>query len=475
MDIRFTLQPRYAGSQYIAGPFNLSGTTDANITYELATNVPKSSLLTGHTVTTPYNITGGTIGSLGVCLNTENYVLTFSPGPIVIGSFASYSGLSKNGIVKTDNSGTPDNTFNVGEGFTMAVGLNGGPLSIVRQSDGKIFVGGNFTAYNDNGATYPGIIRLNPDGSKDYTFTANTNALSGKLVLAVAAQTDGKVIVGGCVGGSPTGATAGFLYRFNNNGTVDNSFLAFGTLGGNPTNLNGSVNQILMLPGGEIFIAGGFNNAVAKLNFSGAASSSFSIATNMSNPSTKLGSISNVFLDSANRIYLSGNFNNIGGTTRGGLARISTGGNLDAGWNPNPWPAWEVTSVGEDNNNNIYLAGYYQKINGNSGTTKNGLARLTPLGVLDPTFSGSVSAFTFNFTWGVSTPPSMSEIWFRGPKIKKLSDGNMLVAGPMLTYNTVPTLGFVKISSIDGALIPSNFTNSGVGPTSANYAAMICI
>jgi len=75
MIVTFTLQNQYSGATYVAGPFNISGTTDANVTTELATGITKEQLLTGHTITgITDSTTGGTIASTGVCTNTQQWV-----------------------------------------------------------------------------------------------------------------------------------------------------------------------------------------------------------------------------------------------------------------------------------------------------------------------------------------------------------------------------------------------------------------
>ena len=68
MEITFTLNPAFTGATYVAGPFDISGTTCEGDTYLLLENVPKENLITGVTFTTVSNtITGGTISSGGEC------------------------------------------------------------------------------------------------------------------------------------------------------------------------------------------------------------------------------------------------------------------------------------------------------------------------------------------------------------------------------------------------------------------------
>ena len=71
MVITFTLQAAYSGATYVAGPFNISGTTNTGTVTQLATGLTKTQLLTGYTITGISDATtGGTINSTGTCSNS---------------------------------------------------------------------------------------------------------------------------------------------------------------------------------------------------------------------------------------------------------------------------------------------------------------------------------------------------------------------------------------------------------------------
>jgi hypothetical protein len=81
MQITFTLSPSYTGATFVAGPFNISGTTSAGAAHWLATGVTKSQLTTGYTInTTLETLTGGTIASTGTCSTTQPWYVT-APTP----------------------------------------------------------------------------------------------------------------------------------------------------------------------------------------------------------------------------------------------------------------------------------------------------------------------------------------------------------------------------------------------------------
>jgi uncharacterized delta-60 repeat protein len=80
-----------------------------------------------------------------------------------------------------------DASFNPGTGADHWVN------SIALQPDGKILIGGYFDTYN--GTTRNRIARLNTDGSLDASFNPGTGANDG--VRSIALQPDGKILIGG--------------------------------------------------------------------------------------------------------------------------------------------------------------------------------------------------------------------------------------------------------------------------------------
>ena len=95
-------------------------------------------------------------------------------------------------------------------------------LSLAVQPDGKILVGGYFTALG--GQTRNGIAQFNPDGTLDSTFNPGASRTdSSGLVYSLVVQADGKILVGGwftAVAGQPRQ----YLGRLNTDGTLDSGF-----------------------------------------------------------------------------------------------------------------------------------------------------------------------------------------------------------------------------------------------------------
>lgn len=94
---------------------------------------------------------------------------------------------TRNNMARLNADGTLDPSFDPN--------LNGVPWAVVPQPDGKILIGGDFTALQPNGAPSPTtrnrIARLNADGSLDPGFDPN----SSRVVNCLALQTDGKILV----------------------------------------------------------------------------------------------------------------------------------------------------------------------------------------------------------------------------------------------------------------------------------------
>jgi len=100
------------------------------------------------------NLGSGFGGKINDLIITSNKI-------IAVGDFDSFDGLPYGKIVSLNLDGTLDTSFNSGIGFDKA------PNSIKIDSD-KIYIGGNFTTYN--GQTAKQLIRISLDGTLDNSF-----------------------------------------------------------------------------------------------------------------------------------------------------------------------------------------------------------------------------------------------------------------------------------------------------------------
>lgn len=124
------------------------------------------------------SVNGGSVGALGLQ----------SDGKIIVGgSFTSYFGSPAYRLMRINEDGTRDTTFNIGSG------PNGRVEAVTIQLDGKIIIGGSFNSYN--GVPINGIARINLDGSLDESFLVGQGV--DNIIYQAASQSDGKILLAG--------------------------------------------------------------------------------------------------------------------------------------------------------------------------------------------------------------------------------------------------------------------------------------
>jgi len=118
--------------------------------------------------------------------------------------------------------------------------------SVLEQPDGKVLVGGTFSAYG--GTTRANIARLNPDGSLDAGFVPPASATGS--VNCILLQPNGRMLLSGtyAAAGLPTNLTRLLL-----NGQADASFAATAVP-------NSTVRALLIQPDGKIVLGGSFTS-----------------------------------------------------------------------------------------------------------------------------------------------------------------------------------------------------------------------
>lgn len=246
---------------------------------------------------------------------------------IVGGEFVNYFGVSRSRIVRLNEDGTLDATFNnTGTGFNDAV------YAIKIQSDGKILVGGNFTSYN--GINRQRLARLNSDGSLDTSFVLNTNFTINNIVRAITIQSDQKVIIGGdFILSNNLSCPECFkinhkrLARINTDGTLDDTFEVNNGFNFSESPTEASVRTISM-NGSKIFVGGKFDSYqastrkfICQLNSNGSLDSDFNTST-IGPDNYVTGSI----VESSGNVVIVGNFWKYNDVIKNTIARIQPSG-----------------------------------------------------------------------------------------------------------------------------------------------------
>jgi uncharacterized delta-60 repeat protein len=141
---------------------------------------------------------------------------------------------------------------------TFTADFNNDVMALALQSDGRLLVGGRFTQYDGASASYSrnGLARLHADGSLDLNyfpqFTGGSPSQSAVSTLSL--QSDGKLLVGGAFTSVQSTASSSAvarsrLARLDANGVVDSSF--------NPSP-NNTVLALAVQRDGRILVGGGF-------------------------------------------------------------------------------------------------------------------------------------------------------------------------------------------------------------------------
>jgi uncharacterized delta-60 repeat protein len=352
--------------------------------------------------------------------NTIHSMAVQSDGKIIIaGNFTAFNGSPGLRIARLKPDGNFDHNF-------QPVGASAAIKSVAVQSDGKILIGGNFTSY----AGVPGSsIRLNTDGSIDTGFTPG-NGTNG-FINRMSVQADGKIIIVGDFT-EYDGSSRKRIARLNSNGTIDAQF--------DPgTGADNDVLGLAMQADGKILISGyfqHFNNTssklIARLNANGAIDSYNTV-------SGVGGSISDMEIQSDGKILIGGSFFSYNGKLRNNIARINADGSIDANFDPGTGTNGPVYSLAIQADGKIIIAGEFTSYN---GTPRKNIARLKADGTLDLSFDAGTGANDF----------------IRSVDIQ--GDGKILIGGAFTSYDGMNAKYLTRLNT-DGSLDPD--FNSGAG------------
>jgi len=349
-------------------------------------------------------------------------------GGLIYGYFRSYNGTSRGCIAGLNG----DGSLNGGYGnITVYNGGCGSVRTMAAQSDGKIIIGGGFSGV---GGKYRGnLARVNPNGSLDTSFKG---AVDGCL-QSVALQADGKILVAGCYG-QCQGYASNSLARLNPDGSLDTTFKA--NLGAGFDN-SWEVNQVVPLSNGQLMAAGDIKKTpsysqvpAVRLNSNGSRdigfdASGFSISDGVWWAGQRLAVVGN------NYYLIAGPYDTATTMNGGGyLARFnSTNGSLDTSFAPTAPVANIATTDGGiydmflQPDGKIVVGGGFTQVKEGSAARR-ALARFSANGSPDATFNPSI-----NLPFGATS--IIIDAMARQPNGKILFEANSFNS----TYNYVST------------------------------------
>jgi uncharacterized delta-60 repeat protein len=360
------------------------------------------------------------------------YAMALQPnGELLIGgAFTAVDGsFSRVRLARLFSDGTLDSTF-----FASGSGVSGNVWALAVETDGRIVIGGDFSAIN--GTPRNRIARLNSNGTVDGSFLP-TNTINS-TVYALAVQTNNAVVIGGIFG---QGNFPSYNARLNADGSTDTSFSSYP---------NGMVYAVAVQADGRILIGGIFTSVnganryrIARLNSDGSLDNTFQ--NGMTGASSAVRCIQ---IQSDGKILIGGDFTTVNGVSRYYVARLNSDGSNDAGFTSLPVVNGSVYDIAVQPNNSLVIGGNFNSYNYPAGLTRVG--RLYADGTHDTTFT--------NF--GINNTVQSVAIQ---------SDGGILIGGVFTSVNntnaTYNNTNAPYLARLYGDLYPPEFV---VQPVSRN-------
>jgi Domain of unknown function (DUF5122) beta-propeller/NHL repeat len=356
------------------------------------------------------------------------------------GDFTAYNGVSANYIICLDGTGNIVNTFNPsGSGFNARV------RTIVPSVDGtNIFVGGDFTSYSATSAER--IVCLNGStGAVVPAFNSSPGFRNG--VVTTIAPSGTNLFVGGTFTNYKGVTNNRIICIRGENGAANTTFVITGTNG-----FNSTVRAIAVEPTSErIYVGGDFTafktittkvQRIICLNKIGNQITSFLPSTSAFD-----NSVFALQLDSSNRPVVGGSFTDYNRTNRRGIARLTTTGAVDTTFNPgdgfiyqtgSPTNATVTTLAIDSTTSNIYAGGSFSYYNNQPGNV--GIINLTPTGAKNTDFNNSNiynAATPDNLTLGIALS---GDYVFLGGAFQSFRGRNIVGLAQLNSSGILPTI-----------------------------------
>lgn len=316
---------------------------------------------------------------------------------------------------------------------TWNPGANDVVSAVAIDISGSVFVGGYFNNIGGQAKTYLAKLAGTETGAIDVTWSPQPDS----NVFALASDGSGNLYVGGYFQ-SIGGQAINYLAKLSTGGAG----VADPIWSPNP---NQAVTTLATDGGGSIY-AGGYFQSIggqARTNLAKLSPIGTGAADGIWNPAPN-SSVNALAVDGVGNVFAAGYFSNIGGQTRFALAKLSSSGAgaADPTWNPAPDSS--VFALTLDGSGSIFVGGTYQNI---GGQTRHAIAKLstTGTGLADTSWDAGTIAYgsaPFNYAAPVNA-------------IALTNAGNLIAGGTLLSVNGQQRLGLAALSITDASLLPA--------------------
>lgn len=352
--------------------------------------------------------------------------------------------------------------------------IDGNVFAIVKQEgDGKLIIAGQFSNVSPNGGiTFPrtNIARFNADGSLDTDFNLSVN---GAIRTAIV-QPDGKVLIGGDFT-TVSNEAHPYLARINKDGTVDSTFKA-GVAKSKAIFVTPQVLALALQTDGSIVIGGTFGSVVSTngstteiKNLARLSSAGNVDATYKPDPNAMVTALA---LHEGGKMLVGGAFTAFTSpetTTRLRMARLNADGTVDSEFDPKANDGVLAITVQADGK--ILLGGYFttlQPRGDDTAATRSHIGRLNHDGTLDsefyPTFGGNVLAICAAPDGSIFVGGRFTQVYTRGDVTATRGYSARLLYDGTLDENYNPAVNSdvnaIVIQSDGKAVLGGSFTRA---------------
>ncbi len=356
-------------------------------------------------------------------------------GKILIGGqFSTVNGEPRGGLARLLSNGQLEST----DTFDTGSGANAAVTGLAIQPDGQIIVCGEFTAFG--GQTRGRIVRLNPDGTLESSAAFNPGTGANGTISTALVQPNGKILLGGGFT-AINGQARNRIARLNANGSLE-STATFNT----GTGANAAVLCLALMGDGRILAGGDFTSIdsrvrgrIVRLNAAGAVESSATFSTGTGFD----GSVHSIALQGNSDALAGGDFTIGNGATVNRLARIRSTGTISAGADGDG-PNDTVLSVMLEERGYVIIGGEFTKV---STQDHKGIARIFNFDSSQSFTMPTANSFLWARTTSVPAPAVVTYDLTTdgGVSWQRLGPGVWTASGWAITGLTLPPAGVVRV------------------------------
>ena len=326
------------------------------------------------------------------------------------------------GALLAASAGTRDAAFS-----PTGAGLNGAVTALALQPDGRIVVGGAFTAYD--GTPRPRIARLMPTGALDASFDPGSG-LDGP-VEAVALRAGGDILAAGAFS-KADGQNRGGLAEFGAGGALDSGFDSGAGTGGV------AARAVVSLPSGGAMLGGAFTSyggisqtGIAEIRADGTLETGWFGYVGGPVPE-----VNTVVRRSDGAVIAGGAFTLAQTTARGRIALFDAAGTVDPSYASGAGFDGSVEALALQPDGKVLVGGQFTSYD---GTSRPRIARLNADGSLDTAFAS-----------GTGFDGTVEALAVQG-------DGGVLAGGAFSTFagSAAPFVARLLGTATDGPVVPA--------------------